>query len=92
LKLRRDMGDIYYWTEYGKTDGREVDFVVARNFSPLELIQVTYAEDKVERREVEAPKKAREELKAKRCTVITWDYEGEEDSIKFIPLWRWLLE
>jgi Predicted ATPase (AAA+ superfamily) len=89
---RRGVGDIYYWKEYGKRDGREVDFVVARNFSPLELIQVTYAEDKVERREVEALKKAREELKAKRCTVVTWDYEGEEDGIKFVPLWRWLLE
>lgn len=20
------------------------------------------------------------------------DYEGEEDGIKFVPLWRWLLE
>jgi predicted AAA+ superfamily ATPase len=89
---RRGVGDIYYWKEYGKRDGREVDFVVARNFSPLELIQVTYAEDKVERREVEALKKAREELKAKRCTVVTWDYEGEEDGIRFVPLWRWLLE
>jgi len=37
----------------------------------MELIQVTYAEDKVERREVEALKKAREELKAKRCTAVT---------------------
>ena len=23
---------------------------------------------------------------------VSWDYEGEEDGIRFVPLWRWLLE
>jgi predicted AAA+ superfamily ATPase len=92
--IRRGRGEIYYWREYGRSTGLEVDFVVSRNFEPLELIQVTYAssEAELDGREVRALRKAMESLGVRRGTVITWDLEREEGDVSFVPLWRWLLE
>ncbi|MCX6821388.1 MAG: hypothetical protein NTW30_01285 [Candidatus Aenigmarchaeota archaeon] len=40
--------------------------------------------------------KVSKELKCNDLLVITWDHEDEEvfnnKKIKFIPLWKWLLE
>ena len=47
--------------------------------------------DEIERREIRALEKASEELGCKKETVITWDYE-EDGEVRYIPLWRWLLE
>jgi len=82
--------EIFYWKD---NQGREVDFVIKEGNEIKELVQVTYASgrDEVERREIKSLRKAGEELNCKRKTVITWDYE-EEGEIKFIPLWKWLLE
>jgi len=79
---------IFYWK-----NGGEVDFVVKEGEKVRELIQVTYAsgKDEIDRRELRALDKAGEELRCRNKTVITWDYE-EEGEVKFIPLWRWLLE
>ena len=86
----RNEWEIYYWKDH---QGREVDFVVKEGDRVSELIQVTYASgrDEIERREIKALEKASEELKCKRKTVITWDYE-DVGEIKFIPLWKWLLK
>ena len=89
--IRRNYGDIYYWKEYGKSKGKEVDFVIAKNFQVEEIIQVTYATDYVEEREIDAIKKSKRELNPKKITVITWDYERKENEINFVPLWKWLL-
>jgi predicted AAA+ superfamily ATPase len=89
--LRRNYGDIYYWKEYGKSEGKEIDFVIAKNFQVEEIIQVTYATDAVEEREINAIKKAKKELNPKKITVITWDYENKENEINYVPLWKWLL-
>lgn len=89
--IRRNYGDIYYWKEYGKSEGKEVDFVIAKNFQVEEIIQVTYATDYVEEREINAIKKAKKELNPKKITIITWDYERKEDEINYVPLWKWLL-
>jgi uncharacterized protein len=47
------------------------------------------------KREVGALVKSGRELKCRKLTVITDDYEAEESAdgmkIKFIPLWKWLL-
>ena len=85
----RDM-EIYYWKDHQQ---REVDFVVKERERVKELIQVTYAsgKDEIEEREIKALQKASEELKCKKKTVITWDYE-EEGEINFVPLWKWLLK
>ncbi|BCU71230.1 ATP-binding protein [Stygiolobus caldivivus] len=84
--LRRGYKEVYYWK--GK---REVDFVVSKNFTPITLIQVTYATDKVEERETEGILEAKSRLKVDSSLIITWDYEGEVKGIKALPLWKWLL-
>ena len=87
--------EIYYWRDKQQ---REVDFVLKSGLGIEQLIQVTYAssEEEIELREKKALIKASEELNCEDVRVITWDYESEEEfkgrSIKFIPLWKWLLE
>jgi len=78
--------------------GGEVDFVVKEGTEIKQLIQVTYAsaEDEVERREIKSLLKACEKLRCRDLVVITWDYEDEkiikEEKIRFIPLWKWILQ
>jgi len=89
--------EIFYWKEYGKRNGNEVDFVIREGTNIKKLIQVTYAnsKDEIEKREVENLIKASEELKCKDLLIITWDYEGELEvenrKIKCLPLWKWLI-
>jgi len=97
LKRRNPILEIYYWKEYGRAEGKEVDFVLREGFNVKQLIQVTYASTRndVEKRELEALLKASEVLKCKDLLIITWDYESElkinKKRIKFTPLWKWLL-
>ncbi|MEM2584634.1 MAG: ATP-binding protein [Thermoproteota archaeon] len=94
----REKNEISYWREYGKRDGKEVDFIVRSGFTVKELIQVTYANSRgeIEKRELESLIKASEELKCNNLLIITWDYEGEieveDKKIKCQPLWKWLLK
>jgi len=85
--LRKGFREIFYWK--GK---REVGFVLSNNFNPKTLIQVTYATDKLNQREIEGIIEAKEQLKAEESLIITWDYEGEIKGIRAIPLWKWLLK
>lgn len=85
-----------YWK-----NGGEVDFVIKERDNIAELIQVCYSvqDSKTKGREIRALLKAGEELKCQSLTMITYDYEAEEDAewfgakgrIKFIPLWKWIL-
>lgn len=84
--MRRGYKEVFYWK--GK---REVDFVVSKNFEPKSLIQVTYATDRIEDREVEGLIEAKNALKVDDAVILTWDYEGEVQGIKILPLWKWLL-
>ena len=96
-ELKRRGEDFYYWKNQQQ---EEVDFVV-KNREVEQLIQVCYnIEDvKTKERETRALLKASKELKCKSLLVITEDFEGEEKtewfgikgSIKFMPLWKWLL-
>ena len=76
----------------------EVDFLIKEGLDIKQLIQVTYAssKDEIEKREIKALKKASESLECKDLLCITWDYEDEikkdGKKIKFIPLWKWLLQ
>lgn len=103
LKLKRGQAenpltDIFYW----KSSLGEVDFVIKQGLKIRQLIQVCYrAEDyDTKEREVRALVKASRELKCRNLLVITEDYEAEEEvkergakrKVKFIPLWKWLLE
>jgi len=63
-----------------------------------QLIQVCYdIEDfSTREREIKALLKASDELRCKNLLCITWDYEDleviEGKKIKFLPLWKWLLD
>jgi len=93
--LRRGM-EIFYWKEYGKREGAEVDFVVMDGVKVRELVQVTYASsrEEINRRELNALFKASSELVCSNLLIITWDYtdelEHEGKKVRFIPLWKWL--
>jgi len=95
LLFRNKDKEIYYWRDKQQ---REVNFVLKSGLGIEQLIQVTYAssEEEIAVREKRALIKASEELNCEDMRVITWDYESEEEfkgrSIKFIPLWKWLLE
>ncbi|MCX6698359.1 MAG: ATP-binding protein, partial [Methanomicrobiales archaeon] len=62
-----------------------------------QLIQVCYeiAHPDTKERETSAIIRASKELECDNLLVITGDYEGTEEvhnkTIKFIPLWKWLL-
>jgi len=85
---------LYYWKDYQQ---HEVDFVVKEGMQVKKLIQVTYASgiDEIEKREIKALLKASKQLKCKNLLCITWDYEAMEEikekKIKFVPLWKFLL-
>ncbi|MCD6455819.1 MAG: ATP-binding protein [Methanophagales archaeon] len=86
--------EIYY---YKSSEGKEVDFVVKQGLETKQLIQVCYdiADLDTRERELKSLVKASKELKSEDLSVITWDYEAEEEykgkRIKFTPLWKWLL-
>jgi predicted AAA+ superfamily ATPase len=79
----------------------EVDFVVQQNNTIRQLIQVCYDlnEPGTKEREIRSLLKASESLHCSDLLVLTYDYEGVEDhvwyrkrgTIRFIPLWKWLL-
>ncbi len=98
LELRRrglkENKDLFYFKD---SKNREVDFVIKEGLEIKQLIQVTYASDRdeIENREIKSLLKASELLKCKNLLCITWDYENNEKikrrEIKFMPLWKYLL-
>ncbi len=84
---------VFYWREYGKSEGREVDFVIVKGGKASELINVSYvrSREEVAKREITSLEMASKELKCDDKTIITWDYR-ENGNIRYIPLWEWLLE
>jgi len=94
-KKALDGISIYYWQDVYK---HEVDFVVQQGLGIRQLIQVCYdpSDIKTKDRELKSLLKASKELKCRNLLVITGDKEGEETiehtKIRYIPLWKWLLE
>jgi len=98
LELKRSQNvkptlEIYYY----KTTNEEIDFVIKEGTKITQLIQICYDMDnaKTKDRELKALIKASKTLHCNNLSVITWDYEGIEKlnnkTIKFMPLWKWLL-
>jgi predicted AAA+ superfamily ATPase len=97
--------EIYYWKDHQQN---EVDFVIKEGKDVVQLIQVCYDVEmhKAKEREIKSLLKASKDLRCNNLTIINWDYYGEEEVqnqfergkkskkfiIKFIPLWRWLIE
>jgi len=94
-KAKENSFEVYYWKDYQQN---EVDFVIKKDRKVEQLIQVSYinSKEEIREREINALLKASKELRCKNLIVITWDYETEEkfdgENIKFVPLWKWLLE
>ncbi len=82
-----------YWKDYS---GNEVDFVVVENNLIKELIQVTFAQTKIDisEKETKALVKAAKALHHPAGTLITWNVEESSTLdgiiISYIPLWKWL--
>lgn len=99
IELKRRDKEFYYWENPKK---QEVDFVIVEGAKAKQLIQVCYNADTLEtrKREIRSLIQASKELKCKNLAVITEDCEDETEEewfgikrkIKFIPLWKWLLE
>ena len=93
LSLLKTGREIYYYK-----DKDECDFVVKEGLKIKQLIQVCYnmSDYNTKEREVRSLTKASKELKCNNLLIITEDKEGEEtingSKIKFVPLWKWLLE
>ena len=87
--------ETYYWKD---AQQNEVDFVIKEKTKVTQLIQATYINNKQELKEnrISSLMKASKDLKCNNLLFITWDFDGEEIinkiNIKFIPLWKWLLE
>ncbi len=102
-KLKKDEIDgklnFYYWKSRQQ---EEVDFIIKKGTEIKQLIQVCSNINNLEtkNREIRALIKASKELKCNNLLIITEDTESEEESewfgdketIKYIPLWKWLLE
>jgi hypothetical protein len=91
--------EIYYWKD---DQQREVDFVAKSGAKVAQLIQVCWrlSDEKTREREIKSLFKAGVECDCDELLVITEDYEavetisrnGAEKTVRFLPLWRWLLK
>jgi len=91
--------EIYYWKNHQQ---KEVDFVIKEGTKVNQLIQVCWdiREPQTKKRETQNLLKAGADLDCNDLLVITEDYESEEraswttieKNIRFVPLWKWLLE
>ncbi|MBN2013950.1 MAG: ATP-binding protein [Candidatus Altiarchaeota archaeon] len=87
LHLRQNKDDIYYWK-----DKNEVDFITKNPDHTLTAINVTYT-DEVDEREIKSLKEFKQKhKKTQELIIITKNTQKTQEEIKYIPLWKWLLE
>jgi len=92
--LRRDLDVAYFQS----TTKKEADFIIKQGKRTKQIIQVCYsvADFRTKERELQGLIKASKELNCNNLILINWDKDKEEKfkgkKIKFIPLWKWLLE
>lgn len=93
MQLRRGNNKIEY---YVNKKGGEVDFLVTDLYTKARrLIQVAWNMEKEETRdrELAAIRLAKDEIKVKDCSVVTWDTDSVlEDGVKVVPVWKFCLE
>lgn len=94
-KENNPLRDIFYWKSSEK---KEVDFIVKERSKIISAIQVCYSLRDISTydREVNSLLSCIDFFKLKKGIIITNDIEKEKTikgkKIKFIPLWKWLLE
>ena len=87
--------DLFY---YKTRNNKEVDFITRQGINVVSLIQVSFQPDNSEtqNREIKALLEASQELKCENLIILTWDFEAikeiQKKQIKFVPLYKWLLE
>jgi hypothetical protein len=95
LELKRRNKNIYFWKD--KLD-YEIDFISVDKNKVVSLIQVVYdlSDLKTKKREIRGLLSGLNKFKLKEGIIITKDLQKEEKIdgkiIKYIPLWKWLLE
>jgi len=95
IELKRRGKQIYFWKD--KLDC-EVDFLITEKNKVTSLIQVVcdLSDPKTKEREIKGLVSGLKEFKLKEGIIITKDLEKEEKidnkTIKYIPLWKWVLE
>lgn len=95
-QMRGELEFFYYKKKY------EVDFVIKREQKIEELIQVCYDVEEInaKEREIRGLIHAAKDLNCDNLTIITGGYESTEQkewhgmkgTVKYLPLWKWLLE
>ena len=86
VELKRRGKNVYFWK--GK---REVDFIIREN-DKLIAMNITYADD-ISKREREGLLEFKEKYKNAELMIITKELEQiDKNKIKYIPLWKWLLD
>lgn len=99
-RTHQNLGmEVFYWKSPAD---HEIDFLIKKDLKIKQLLQVCYNIDNPEtkKREMKALIAASKELKCDELLVINRDYEKDEDfewfgtkkRIRFLPLWKWLLE
>jgi len=87
IELKRREKELYYWKNKG-----EIDFITKDADNSLTAINVSYS-DEINEREINSLLEFKKEFKkAKELILLTKDTEKQEHGIKFMPLWKWLLE
>ncbi len=88
IELKRRDYETYYWY-----DKNEVDFIIKHRDNALTAINVSYT-NKINERETKGLIEFKEKFKSKvkEMILLTKNIEKKEKGIKFIPLWKWLLE
>ena len=87
IGLKRNKNNIYYWKNNG-----EVDFVIKNKNNTLTAINITYS-DEINDREIKGLLEFKNKFKGKvkEMILLTKDTEKTESGIKYIPLWKWVL-
>lgn len=92
IELKRKEQEVYYWQSERK---EEVDFIIKNKDNTITAINVTYV-DEINEREISSLLKFQEKFKkTEEMIILTKETEKtekiENKTIKFIPLWKWLL-
>ncbi|KAF5421042.1 MAG: hypothetical protein C5S41_12320 [Candidatus Methanomarinus sp.] len=87
VELLRRGKDPYYWVGKG-----EVDFILKNRDGSLSAINVSYTNE-IDKREISGLIEFEKKYSGmtKELILLTKDVSKAEDSVKFIPLWKWML-
>lgn len=88
IELKRRHQEIYF-----SKGNRECDFIVKTSHKVTHAIQVSAHLDRAEtkQREFEGLREAMQTHKLKQGLILTDNTEYQEESVRVIPIWRWLL-